>query len=53
MIYQKLNQGSISPLHVSPLLKPVKLSPKQEQVQEQQLTEIRRNFYRNIKRVAR
>ncbi|MGG4774863.1 hypothetical protein [Paenalcaligenes suwonensis] len=50
MIYHKLNQGGMSPLHVSPLLEPKQTAKQQEeQAQERRLTEIRRNFVRNLK----
>ncbi|GEM_PF-2513815 len=50
MIYQKLNQGGLSPLHVSPLLEPKPTAKQQEeQASARRLTEIRRNFARNLK----
>ncbi|MGO3892421.1 MAG: hypothetical protein ACTJHW_15730 [Paenalcaligenes sp.] len=50
MIYHKLNQGGMSPLHVSPLLEPKQTAKQQEeQAQERQLSEIRRNFSRTLK----
>ena len=53
MIYQKCNQGTDPKLHVTALLNTEKRSPEQKQIQEQQLSEIRRNFVRNIKRASR
>lgn len=50
MIYHKLNQGGLSPLHVPPLLEPQKTAKQQEeQAQERRLSEIRRNFARTLK----
>lgn len=53
MIYQKINQGITPSLQVAALLNTEKRSSEQKQIQEQQLTEIRRNFVRNIKRTSR
>ncbi|MGO3892235.1 MAG: hypothetical protein ACTJHW_14790 [Paenalcaligenes sp.] len=53
MIYQKLNQGTSPALPAAALLNTDQRSPEQKQIQEQQLTEIRRNFVRNIKRASR
>lgn len=53
MIYQKLNEGITPTLHVPALLNTEKRSPEQQQIQEQQLSEIRRNFVRNIRRASR
>ena len=53
MIYQKINQGLTPSLQVAALLNTEKRSSEQKQIQEQQLTEIRRNFVRNIKRTSR
>lgn len=49
MIYQKCNQETNNTLHVASVIGADKRSPEQKQAQEQQLTEIRRNFVRNIK----
>lgn len=50
MIYQKLNQGGLSPLHVSPLLEKQPATTQQEDhAKTRRLSEIRRNFVRNLK----
>lgn len=53
MIYQKPNQGISPTLPAVALLNIDKRSPEQQQIQEQQLSEIRRNFVRNIRRASR
>ncbi len=50
MIYQKLNQGGTSPLHVSPLLEPKHTQQDRSQAKGRQLAELRRNLVRNLKR---
>ncbi|MGG4604008.1 hypothetical protein ACLPHM_04350 [Paenalcaligenes sp. Me131] len=53
MIYQKPHQGINPSLSAVAFLNTEKRSPEQKQIQEQQLSEIRRNFVRNIKRTSR